>query len=244
MDSFKKIIQILEILTKNTHSSVEIDEMGIKGSLELLVSIEKMSFISKVGVDSLRISQIKWGITQSGKSFLKIYNKEKEIHNFGIVMTIPPPQSHTFFEKHPKIKKTEIAFKELFANAEKEIRILSPYIDASIINFFEKIQPNVSVRIITLPNQFSSKNAILERLKSKINLNVKYIKQVREGAQLYQIHAKIILVDGKFIYIGSANFKDTSIYYNLEAGLVSEDEFLIKKYGEIYDDLYENYASP
>ena len=186
--------------------------MGIKGSLELLVSIEKMSFISKVGVDSLRISQIKWGITQSGKSFLKIYNKEKEIHNFGIVMTIPPPQSHTFFEKHPKIKKTEIAFKELFANAEKEIRILSPYIDASIINFFEKIQPNVSVRIITLPNQFSSKNAILERLKSKINLNVKYIKEVREGAQLYQIHAKIILVDGKFIEVRGFKYKIPVIY--------------------------------
>ena len=60
----------------------------------------------------------------------------------------------------------------------------------------------------------------------------------KDEIQQFQIHAKIIISDDKDIYIGSANFKDTSILYNLESGIVSNDKELIRDYISIYDDIY------
>lgn len=243
MSSIKNFLEILGELEHKKYSAKELNEKGITNSLDLLVDLENIGFIERVEKDVLRISQIHWSITNNGKSFLRIYSRLTEKDDFEVVMTIPPTFSKDLIKKHPFIKKTELAIKQLFSQAKNEIRVLSPYVDASIISFIDNVKPSVLIKIITLPSSFGAgKNTILERLKSKKNIQIKYIQEIKERTQIYQIHAKITIVDQSVIYIGSANFKDTSIYYNLESGVTFKDETLIAKYTKIYDDIYDNYA--
>jgi phosphatidylserine/phosphatidylglycerophosphate/cardiolipin synthase-like enzyme len=202
-----------------------------------------MGLIEKVNSDTLQISKVEWKITSNGRSFLRAYSKMNEKENYEVVMTIPPPFSKELTSSCKYIKKTDMVFKELFSKTQNEIKIFSPYIDASIVSFFQKIKPSVKIKIITLPSSYSGKNSIIERMKSTKDIDVRYILEKKEGAQIYQIHGKIIISDNVKIYIGSANFKETSIYYNLETGIVSNDEGLIEKYSKIFEEIFNNHAS-
>ena len=96
----------------------------------------------------------------------------------------------------------------------------------------------MNIQFLTVPSKYGN-NPVLERLKQSMkNIEIKYMFESKDEIQQFQIHAKIIICDESSIYLGSANFRDTSILYNLESGLVSNDEKLINEYVSIYDDIY------
>ena len=98
----------------------------------------------------------------------------------------------------------------------------------------------VKVKFLTVPSKYG-KNPVLERLKQTMkNLEVKYLYEFDKEIQQFQIHAKIIISDTNSLYTGSANFKDTSILYNLESGLLVKDEKIIKESLAIYDEIYNS----
>ena len=221
------------------------NKVKVQGSLQAVLSnLEKVGFIEKEKDKPL--SESSWKISKGGKTFLKLFDRETQeaaanVEN-QIVMTIPSKIIRDLSKEHPSIKFTKEVYGNLFSNAKNTIKILNPYIDASITSFLDKVNENVKIEVITVSGKFSKNNPILERQKSIRNLQVKYLEEFEGDTQIFQLHAKVILVDSNLVYIGSANFKETSILHNLEAGILSKDKEVIKSYEEIFDFIYKKYA--
>lgn len=233
-----------KILMELKNKSLTFKELHGKlsdSSIDLLKMLERIGFIGREGADSL-ISSCNWRITKQGDSFLQFKKTAIDNQNklYKIVMTLPPIFKKSILEKHPEIELTELCIRELFSRANKEIKILSPYVDASVINYLKDVKPYVNIKFLTVPSKYG-KNPILERLKQTMkNLEIKYLYQFDKEIQQFQIHAKIIISDINSMYIGSANFKDTSILYNLESGLLIKDEKMIKEHSAVYDEIYNS----
>lgn len=209
--------------------------------VDLIKNLEGIGFIQREG-ESRLISSCKWKLTEEGKSFLKfkqIIDKQKE-ESYKIVMTLPPKFKDVILSRHKNILLTDKSIKDLFSNSKDKLRILSPYVDASVIDYLKDVDNNVKIQFLTVPSRYGN-NPVLERLKQSMkNLEVKYMFESKDEVQQFQIHAKIIISDDKDIYIGSANFRDTSMLYNLESGIISNDKKLISEYISIYDDIYSS----
>jgi DNA-binding HxlR family transcriptional regulator len=239
MDLEKISLDLLSELEKSPHNFRNLSEKIPGVNIDLIKNLEGIGFIKREG-DSKLISSCNWGLTEEGKSFLK-FNKLVESQkesNYKIILTLPPKFKEYILNKHKNIILTEDAIKETFSNSKETLRILSPYVDASVIDYLKIIDHNVKIQFLTVPSRYGN-NPVLERLKQSMkNLEVKYMFESKDEIQQFQIHAKVIISDDKSIYIGSANFRDTSILYNLESGIISNDEGLIQEYISIYDDIY------
>ncbi len=246
MAIMKDVVAVLKLLGDNWKSYKIIkSKVKMEGSLQAsLFNLEKMGFVEKESEKSL--SESDWRITLEGKCFLRVVEKETQesanIRSNEVVMTIPYKFLDDLTKDCPSITSTKEAYYSLFSNAKSSIKILNPYIDASIVSFLEKIKDTVDIEIITVSGKFSKNNPLLERQKSIRKIGIKYLEEFKGGTQISQLHAKLIIVDSKVIYVGSANFKETSILHNLEAGILSTDEGLVKSYEKIFDLIYKNYA--
>jgi hypothetical protein len=235
MDTDENIINILKKVDKDSRSTQDLRENS-ENILNLLKNLERSGLICREDA-SKRITACRWRITPEGRSFIKLKNYPKK-KNYDIVMTLPPPFKKGLMEKHPSLKLTDDAIRKMFLEATEKVRILSPYVDASVIDYIQLIKENVKIEFLTTLTAFG-KNMILERLKQhRKNLEVKYIIEKEGNIQKFQTHAKIVIVDQLKIYIGSANFKDTSMLYNLEGGIILSEPEIIREYISIFDDIY------
>ncbi|MDR1944910.1 MAG: phospholipase D-like domain-containing protein [Candidatus Peribacteria bacterium] len=48
------------------------------------------------------------------------------------------------------------------------------------------------------------------------------------------MHSKAILVDNKYLFIGSVNFSEYSLDKNREIGILTKEEKVISKFNEIF----------
>lgn len=238
LNSFKKIIEEISggtPSTKDLQKSLQYSDILIN-----IIELEKLGFIERVESNTKKqLSQTSWKITDKGNFFLSIFDTLFD-NQFSVVMTIPPKFSFDIEKRFDYIKPTDKVFKNIVQDAESEIKILSPYIDASFISILEKADPKVLIKIITTPVKYSRVNPLLERLKTRRPISVKYLNEEEKGTQIYQLHAKIFIIDNKKLYIGSANLKETILFYNLESGiLLIQTEDIIEKYSKIFDYFYE-----
>lgn len=113
----------------------------------------------------------------------------------------------------------------LINNANKEIKIYFPYFgDEKIQSILEdKLDSNIDIKILT-----DKKNEKLEEFKS-IWFDIKTIPKLTE-------HAKVILIDNKYLYIWSINFSTSSIDKNRETWILLKNENIIKKLNEIFTE--------
>jgi len=208
--------------------------------MNCIVELEKLGFIARDDSKPQKhLSQAFWKVTDKGNFFLQVFDSLVG-EEFSVVMTIPPKFSNEIQKRFNFVKQTEKVFKEIVGDSTKEIKIFSPYIDATLISVLEKVKPNVSIKIVTVPVKYAhGQNPLIERLKTQKKISVKYLNEEENGTQIFQLHAKVFIIDSKKMYIGSANIKETSIFYNLETGLLVQNEDVIKKYEEIFDYFYE-----
>ena len=85
---------------------------------------------------------------------------------------------------------------------------------------------------------------VLERFATTRPLAVRYLHEKHAKSQMFQLHAKMILVDAAAAYIGSANFTDTSLHYNFELGLYVEDPAILARLHTIFDYIFGFAARP
>lgn len=113
----------------------------------------------------------------------------------------------------------------LLNNASKEIKIYFPYFwDEKIQSILEdKLDSNIDIKILT-----DKKNEKLEEFKS-IWFDIKAIPKLTE-------HAKVILIDGKYLYIWSINFSTSSLDKNRETWILLKNENVIKKLNEFFTE--------
>lgn len=129
----------------------------------------------------------------------------------------------------PSIRKQRIKkkFEELVKNAKREIIIETPYFLPGFLlrkHLMDAAKRGVDVKVLT-PDK--SDVAMVDVLRSKY-LGMLYNSKVKViFYKPYNLHAKMMLVDGETFCVGSANFDYRSFRYMYELMLIGRDKRLV-----------------
>ena len=140
-------------------------------------------------------------------------------------------------------QKTEEVFRDFFREARSVIRVFSPYVDPTFTSMISECR--VPVRIVTtLRKARIRSNPVLERCSMLHPVSVRYLHEKRKGSQMFQLHAKVLHAEGLGAYIGSANFTDTSLRYNLEVGIWITEKRILDGLRDLFDYVFDQVATP
>ncbi|MHA1813174.1 MAG: phospholipase D-like domain-containing protein [Candidatus Thorarchaeota archaeon] len=259
MGFFAKAHTLLREMGFGWHDTAEVgaicQEIGLVSSghshVGLLTRLERPGFLERKARDDMSpIMSAKWRITRSGKTFVHLFAEEADsdertsrTSDFGatVVATVPPKFRGSFVSCHPEVATTWESLNSMANAARSRVRVLCPYLDQSIVALVqEPLVRSVDVCLITRPEE--SGDPTFQRLVDS-GVRAKFMKEEYEGTQLYQVHAKALIVDSACAYVGSSNLTSTSLHYNFELGLMVFDEHLVEILIEVFDDLYHNYAT-
>jgi phosphatidylserine/phosphatidylglycerophosphate/cardiolipin synthase-like enzyme len=161
----------------------------------------------------------------------------------GLVLSLPAPVRTLLESRLPGLLPTAGVFGDLLASAREEVKIFSPYVDPSFTGLVQACRVPVKV-VTTLRDAKMKASPVLERLAAERTLSVRYLHEAKGKTQMFQMHAKMIVSDRRRAYIGSANFTDTSLHYNLEMGLCITDKKTLDGLHILFDHVFENVARP
>lgn len=116
----------------------------------------------------------------------------------------------------------------LITNATSKISIYNQYIqDRSLQNILEN-KKNLDLKII------------LADIESNYPLQKTFWAQLKIIKKPY-IHAKVMLVDDRFLLVGSMNFSSNSLDNNREIGIILVDPVLIKQFNQQFESDRKNH---
>ena len=161
-----------------------------------------------------------------------------------LVFSLPVPLREAVAARAPGLRSTADVFRRLFEAARFSIKIFSPYVDPTFTGLAQAAR--APIQIVTTLKEGPRRRAspVLERFAQMKSMQVRYLHESRARAQMFQLHAKMILADRDFAYIGSANLTDTSLHYNFELGVVIDDRGLIDRLHAVFDYVFDFAARP
>jgi len=214
---------------------------------------------------SFLISQDFFEIVESKKKFGKIKIKLRSIPEIylekeepvaiypKLILNLPP---YNVFGMLSELKQANIKyfdmkeeFSKLFLDAKKYIYICSPFLQMSGFKDFidiliSKAKEGVDIKIVARQidkndreNRYTDIKEIYRIFKEKnANIEIRNYHYQKIGLES-STHAKLIVCDYKYAYIGSGEFRGPSFEKNLEMGLVVEGE-IAKQIGIIFEKLF------
>jgi len=160
-----------------------------------------------------------------------------------LVLSLPSVLRAPVESRLPGVLTTDLVFRRLLETARKSLKIFSPYVDNSFTGMAQAAK--VPIQVVTTLREAKMKSSpVLERFATTRPLAVRYLCEKQGKSQMYQLHAKMILADGDRAYLGSANFTDTSLHYNFELGLYTEDREVIERLRALFDYIFDYAAKP
>lgn len=161
-----------------------------------------------------------------------------------IVLSIPHPIRASVSGLVPGATQTYDALQSLFRSARRTVKIFSPYVDASFPALLRLAR--CPVRIVTTAREGRRLKGrpLLERCAASHRLTVRYVTEVHRDAQIFQLHAKMVLADGERAYLGSANLTDTSLNHNLEIGILLQGPGTVRSLERVFDFVFERLSVP
>lgn len=138
--------------------------------------------------------------------------------------------------------------KEMFKNTKEEVLITSPHIyytDWLTAELKPLIDRGVRVRIITWPSferrQFKSLEEVYEDRKQYFTLK-RFLEMFPPGTVRLNdnIHAKLVVVDGREIFMTTANLTQTGLFENYEVGFWAENEELARQAAEFFNRVWDS----
>jgi phosphatidylserine/phosphatidylglycerophosphate/cardiolipin synthase-like enzyme len=111
---------------------------------------------------------------------------------------------------------------ELVSSAQKSIRILDAKVEDHEVTslLLRKAAAGVSVQLITRDTHY---NGVVPNL------------QARRLAR-YRLHAKCVVVDGIYFFVGSQNLRKVSLDERRELGIIVEDTALARRIERVFDE--------
>ena len=160
-----------------------------------------------------------------------------------LVLSLPSVLRAPVESRLPNVLTTDQVFRQLLETARKSLKIFSPYVDNSFTGMAQAAK--VPIQVVTTLREAKMKSSpVLERFATTRPLAVRYLCEKQGKSQMYQLHAKMILADGDRAYLGSANFTDTSLHYNFELGMYTEDPDVISRLHALFDYVFDYAAKP
>lgn len=158
-------------------------------------------------------------------------NNQNNNNEFGVCMP---------FGDYPtrSIGYSETVFLNMINSAEESIYITTPYLvpDENIASaLWRAAERGIDVRIIT---PLTPDKRFVHTITRQ-----NYIPMIEKGIKVYEydpgfIHAKNILCDGKFAYVGSANLDLRSLYLHFECGVLMYKCEACEQLKKDFDELF------
>lgn len=140
-------------------------------------------------------------------------------------------------------------------DADSSVRIANPYFDPSlelVSDLASLPRRGVETQVLTreTAEQKGDTRTTLNKMwdsideANKDNLEVRdlYRWDENERSQAFATHAKIVIVDDRVCYVGSANLTDTSLSTNFEFGVVVKGA-IVETASKVFDEVFE-YSNP
>jgi len=126
---------------------------------------------------------------------------------------------------------SRIKIQKLINSSEKNIKIYIPYLkDKEILELIKnKAKSWVKIKIIMA--DFGYKSFIENNLDYRKYKNL----EVKEISKKVKMHSKAVLVDNKFLFIGSINFSKPSLDKNREMWILLKNKEIIKEFNKLFD---------
>lgn len=159
-----------------------------------------------------------------------------------LVMSVPIQFRKGLYSRVPELSATFETLLAMFQRARRAIKIFSPYVDPAFTHLLQN--SHCPIYVISTSDGKRSGNAVLERCQAFRNVHVRYLLERRGMQQLFQVHAKMVLVDGVEAYLGSANLTDTSLHYNLELGIHISEPLIARQLEHTFDYFFSAAAVP
>lgn len=158
----------------------------------------------------------------------------------GIVLSVPPSHRLDFARRVGTVAATHDVVSELFRTAQRQIHVFSPYVDPTFTALLQ--QTRARVRIVTTARECRGlrPNPVLERCAGLGDFQARYVVEHQNKAQIFQMHAKMVLADAAAAYVGSANLTDTSLHFNFEMGMLTREPRDVAALEEIFDHVWNH----
>lgn len=140
-------------------------------------------------------------------------------------------------------------------DADSSVRIANPYFDPSLELVSDLASlPRRGVETQLLTRETADEdgdtgvtlnkmwNLIDEKHRDNFKVRDLYRWDESQGSQAFATHAKIVIVDDRVCYVGSANLTDTSLSTNFEFGVVVEGD-IVEDAVTVFDEVFE-YSHP
>ncbi|WP_042662321.1 phosphatidylserine/phosphatidylglycerophosphate/cardiolipin synthase family protein [Haloferax sp. ATB1] len=140
-------------------------------------------------------------------------------------------------------------------DADSSVRIANPYFDPSLELVSDLASlPRRGVETHLLTRETADEegdtrttlnkmwNLIDEEHRDNFEVRDLYRWDEKQGSQAFATHAKIVIVDERVCYVGSANLTDTSLSTNFEFGVVVEGD-IVEGAATVFDEVFE-YSHP
>src|SRR5438093_12535028 len=121
-----------------------------------------------------------------------------------LVLSLPVQLRDPIRNRAPGILATADVFSRMLGAARTSIKIFSPYVDPTFTSLAAAAKAPIQV-VTTLREARMRSSPVLERFATTRPLAVRYLHERHAKSQMFQLHAKMILVDASAAYIGSAN---------------------------------------
>lgn len=165
-----------------------------------------------------------------------------------LVATIPEPVD---LSNGVTVSYTGGRIRDLVLNAEETVRLANPYFDPGqpIVDDLASLpRRGVDTRVLTRETTdpeaglVEALNTLFDGLseRGRSNLEVRdlYERDSMTGRQRLATHAKLILIDEDYCYVGSANLTRHSMAHNFEFGILLSDGE-VSTVATIFDDVFE-----
>ena len=179
------------------------------------------------------------------ESFSRFRKVTRDATARAIVISAPPAH-RALLANRSGVSRTFAALMSLLAEARRSVHVFSPYVDPTFTALLHSVDPTVAIRVVTTARdgRMRRPSAVLERCSQDRDLKVRYVVEHRHKAQMFQMHAKLVSVDGVAAYLGSANLTDTSIHYNLELGIVTRVPEELKQLERLFAYVWQEMGVP
>lgn len=160
------------------------------------------------------------------------------------------------------------ALEEVLRTAQETVRLCVPFLEKDGINLLQSefdglAEDDVDVKILTRgvydPMGYESGKArdlnalyqLSERYKARTEYGVVGIRdfqnvmRTKSGSGKTEeklessVHLKAVIADGTLAYVGSGEVRDSSMYTNLEGGMLTSDEDVVGYWCDVFDFFYE-----
>lgn len=148
-----------------------------------------------------------------------------------------------YVDQHPNSHKASLFYGSLIAEAKHEIKLLPflPFFDKNMIESFKRASDrgvNITM-LVPFDKRIGNRKGIEYMTKDlmKMGINLRIEEDLDENQRL--LHEKLMIVDDRYVAVGSSNFNFRSLNLSYETVLLIDSPELAAQVEQHFDELYE-----